>query len=276
MIRKHLAQDVHAKENLLYMTESSTISEDDENTISEIESEAIFLFAAGSDTLTTCLSSLFHYLSEDSQCYQELTQEIRSTFHHQREIRSGPRLARCQYLRACLDETLRISPPVPGTLWREQEAESRADGQPLIIDGHIIPPGTEIGVNTYALHHNEEYFPEPFVFKPERWIPECVEYKKNTRSAFVPFSTGVRGCLGRAMAYQEAQLIVARILWHLDLKQAPFNRARMESMRIDGSGKHRGRHNEYPIRDRFGASHNGPWMVFHPREDQLNEVTEAR
>lgn len=45
-------------------------------------------------------------------------------------------------------------------------------GGELIVDGHIIPRGTLVGVNPYAVMHNEEYYPEPFVFWPERWLDE--------------------------------------------------------------------------------------------------------
>ncbi|KAI1737805.1 hypothetical protein F4680DRAFT_427939 [Xylaria scruposa] len=59
-----------------------------------------------------------------------------------------------RYLRACIDESLRMSPPIPGTLWREQAADD-TDSRPLVINGHVIPKGTYVGVNTYAIHHNE-------------------------------------------------------------------------------------------------------------------------
>ena len=47
-----------------------------------------------------------------------------------------------------------MSPPVPGTLWRQQASDDYGD-KPIVIDGHVIPRGTYVGVNTYALHHNE-------------------------------------------------------------------------------------------------------------------------
>lgn len=47
-----------------------------------------------------------------------------------------------------------MSPPIAGTLWREQASDDE-ESTPLIVDGHIIPKGTYVGVNTYSLHHNE-------------------------------------------------------------------------------------------------------------------------
>lgn len=48
---------------------------------------------------------------------------------------------------------MRMSPPIPGTLWRQLSPDHNGDTQ-LKVDGHVIPQGTYVGVNTYALHHN--------------------------------------------------------------------------------------------------------------------------
>ncbi|KAI0010710.1 cytochrome P450 [Xylariaceae sp. FL0662B] len=273
MIRKCLSRSQDAKQDLLYMTESSTISEDDDVTIAEIRSEAVFLISAGSDTLTACLSALLYYLLENPRCYRRLIQEIRSAFNSNSEIQTGSRLANCRYLRACLDESLRLSPPVPGTLWREQASEDDAAAEPLFIDGHSIPPGTQTGVNIYSIHHNEKYFPEPFAFKPERWLPGFPETEKTTKDAFVPFSLGIRGCIGKTLAYHEASLIMAKILWYFDFEKAPGTTAGLQASRHWEIAKSREGAKEYPIGDIFGAAHDGPWLKFHPRGDHMRDLS---
>lgn len=47
-----------------------------------------------------------------------------------------------------------MSPPTPGTLWRHLAPEEEGRG-PFVVDGHVIPNGTMVGVNAYSLHHNE-------------------------------------------------------------------------------------------------------------------------
>ncbi len=47
-----------------------------------------------------------------------------------------------------------MSPPTPGTLWRCLAPEEEGRG-PFVVDGHVIPQGTKVGVNIYSLHHNE-------------------------------------------------------------------------------------------------------------------------
>jgi cytochrome P450 len=140
------------------------------------------------------MTSLFYYLSRYLRCYDKLAQEIRSTFQSGKDIKSGAALASCKYLRACIDETLRISPPQGGTLWRQVPRDGVS---PVLIDGTPIPEGTNIGVNTYSMHHNEAYFPEPWTFRPERFLEEGDCVCSDIKTAFMPFSFGSRGCAGR-------------------------------------------------------------------------------
>lgn len=99
------------------------------------------------------MSATLFYLARNPSCYQKLAREIRPMFNSADEI-CGTAMPKCHYLRACIDEGLRMSPPVPGTLWRHLAPEEEVAG-PLIVDGHIIPNGTKVGVNIYSLHHNE-------------------------------------------------------------------------------------------------------------------------
>ncbi|CAJ2502463.1 Uu.00g098570.m01.CDS01 [Anthostomella pinea] len=257
------------KQDLLYLTDRLSVSEDDEVLLREMESEAVFFLSAGSDTISTTLCAVFFYLSRNPECYRKLTHEIHSTFNSESDIRNGPQLTNCHYMRACIDEALRMSPPLPGTLWREEAFEYRNAAEPFMVDGHIVPRGTQIGVNAYAMHHNEEYFPDSFTYKPERWLPDSPEAARNNRNAFAAFSTGSRGCVGKAMAYLEASLVVAKTLWYFDFEQAsdtaetvggptPWERENGE----------RGTE-EFELRDMFVADHDGPHLVFRPRQTNI-------
>lgn len=107
----------------------------------------------GGDTSSTALCSVLFYLARHQRCYDKLASEVRKSFQHGHEIRNA-RLGDLEYLRACINEALRMSPPVPGTLWRRLAPDEEKNG-PLVIDGHVIPPGTNVGINIYSLHHNE-------------------------------------------------------------------------------------------------------------------------
>jgi cytochrome P450 len=74
------------------------------------------------------------------------------------------------------------------------------------VDGHAIPRGTAVGVSLYSLLHDADYFPEPFAFRPERWLGAEDYERAKIRRAFAPFALGDRGYAGKAMAYLGSEL----------------------------------------------------------------------
>ncbi|KAJ4408646.1 hypothetical protein N0V82_009661 [Gnomoniopsis sp. IMI 355080] len=236
---------------------------------SGIRAEAAFFLPAGADTTSALLCAALFYLSRTPGPYAKLVHEIRTSFDSGDDIKIGPKLSSCKYLRATIDETLRISPPGPGTLWREQPS---TDKRPLVIDGHLIPPGIQVGISIYALHHNEEYFPDPFNFLPERWL--APDQSRFTPDAFVPFSIGSRGCAGKAMAYAQSSLVLARVLWYFGFEAAPGPLGK-----IGGGdpalGEGRAREHEFQLYDVISAAHDGPVLVFQPRGDVAGDLTSS-
>ncbi|TRX92616.1 hypothetical protein FHL15_006543 [Xylaria flabelliformis] len=272
MINSRMAEEVDAKHDLFSRVAPALKAEGD-NTgglrDSELWAEAnLFLTAAG-DTVKTALSGVLFYLARDKRIYEKLATEIRTVFGSANEI-TGPALVKCQYLRACIDESLRMSPPAPGTLWREQAPDP--SGQPLIVDGHVIPKGTIIGVNIYSLHHNEDYFPNPFEYSPERWTDEQdPSAKRRMREAFMPFSTGPRGCAGKSMAYGETGLVIAKILWYFDFETTTGDRSQIGEGH-PGLGPGREKPGEFQLYDVFSSMHEGPYLTFKTRADYWKEL----
>jgi cytochrome P450 len=188
----------------------------------ELWAESSLLIAAGADTSSTALSASFHYLLHNPRTLQKLVKEIRSTFQDSTEIISGSKLNSCIYLRACIEETLRMAAPIPGILPREVLPGG------LEIDGEHIPAGVEVGVAAQALHYNPAYFPDRNTFRPERWIAENDEARASialATSAFCPFSIGSRGCIAKKMAYAELSLALARTVWEFDMRLAEGTKA---------------------------------------------------
>jgi hypothetical protein len=66
-------------------------------------------------------------------------------------------------------------------------------------DGHTLPAGVTVAMVFYAIHHNPLIYPEPEVFKPERYFPENSIGRHPY--AFVPFSAGPRNCIGEFIRF---------------------------------------------------------------------------
>lgn len=155
--------------------------------INEVVSECTLLIVAGSDTSSTVLAACFFYLAKYPRVYAKLAEEIRAAFGSYDDIRGGPTINGCQYLRACLDEAMRMNPPVGGSAWREAQKGG------AVVDGQAIPAGYDAGIACYAMHHKAAYYPRPFEFLPERWIVGDEFSSKDValaKSAFSPFSIG--------------------------------------------------------------------------------------
>ena len=107
------------------------------------------------------------------------------------------------YLRACIDEAMRIYPPTPFNLPRRTPEEGTR------IMGEFIAGGTSVGMSAYVAHRDASIFPEPEKFYPERWLQLG---SKDLQPNFLAFSAGARGCLGRNISYLEQYMITATMV----------------------------------------------------------------
>lgn len=192
----------------------------------ELWGEANVLMIAGSDTTATTLTATIFYLVRNPHAMTRLKKEVRESFDSIEEIVSGPRLSELTYLKACLDEALRLGPAVPGALPREV-----MDGG-TVVDGLFLPSGTNCGTPIYSIHRQAEYYPEPEAYIPERWIEgatcqtECTSWQTSKeevelgRRAMCPFSIGPRGCIARSMAFMEMRLTIARMVFLFEMELA--------------------------------------------------------
>ena len=134
-----------------------------------------------------------------------------------------------------------------------------------LIETHLFAEGTDVGTPIYALHHDAQYFPDPFTFNPSRWIPG--EGASDTAialalSAFVPFGYGPRTCAGRSLAYAEMMIILARMVRGLDMRLEGGDGGR--SRYLDGA-RGREREEEFQLFDSVVALHDGPMVEFRKR-----------
>ncbi|KAK1590718.1 cytochrome P450 [Colletotrichum navitas] len=232
-------------------------------TMEELVEEAILLITAGSDTTSTGVCSTMYYLLHNPDKLARLQTEVRKTFSSVDQIDFGTELQACTYLRACINEGLRLSPAAGSVLHREVEAGGVQVGEAF------YPEGINIGVPVFSIHHDEEYFQEPFSFQPERWIvgerlsdgtlitPELL---KHSSSAFMAFSSGNRGCIGKPLAYLQMSILFATLTFKYDIRLC-------QNAWVNGtySGQGPDPSKEYELQDMFISWKNGPLIEVKPR-----------
>lgn len=193
-----------------------------EKTASRLTDEGFILLIAGSETPAKTLAlTLFHLLSIPTKL-QRLRSEITEAMPNpQASLPALNTLEKMPFLTACLLEGLRLHSGIVGR-------SPRCAPSPLTYrssDGTdwLIPAGTPVSMQSPMMHFNEEIFPEPKQFRPERWIVTG----KNGRQAIdnalkkylVAFGAGTRSCLGynlgMAMLYYGVTAMTVRFDYEL-------------------------------------------------------------
>ncbi|RYP75506.1 hypothetical protein DL771_002391 [Monosporascus sp. 5C6A] len=178
-------------------------------TMEKLQANSSILIIAGSETTATLLSGVTYFLLTNPDAMEKLKTEIRAAFGSEDDI-DFVSVSKLPYLLACLDEALRMYPPVPIGLPRVVPKGGAS------IGGRFVPEDTIVAVHQWAMYHNDKHFAEPFAYRPERWLGDP-RFAGDNRDAFQPFHLGARDCLGRNLAYVEMRLILARVLWNFDM-----------------------------------------------------------
>lgn len=108
--------------------------EKDGLSVKELEGNANILIIAGSETTATLLSGVTYWLLRTPDVMKKVMDEVRNMMQSEAEITSNNVATRLPYMLACLEEALRMYPPVPTGLQRRTLA-------PVRISGYDIAPG---------------------------------------------------------------------------------------------------------------------------------------
>jgi len=159
----------------------------------EVRDQLMTLLLAGHETTATGLAWTFDLLLRHPKALERLVAEVDA--------------GEDAYLRAVVAESLRLRPVIP--------IAGRRLSDELRIDGHVLPPGTDVTPAIWLAHTRADRYREPFAFRPERFL----EMKPATY-AWIPFGGGVRRCLGAAFAEMEMRVALAEILRRRTLRPA--------------------------------------------------------
>lgn len=166
--------------------------------------EITILFVAGHETTANALSFTLFLLARHPEAANKMYREVASLTQAYPE--PAQRLAKMEYTKACLEESMRLYPPAWIT-----DRENLQDDQ---MGGYHIKTDTLVGVSFYELHRNPAYWEQPDAFMPERFLGEA---KKKTAGVYFPFGAGPRMCIGMGFAMYEMMLAVGHIVSHYTL-----------------------------------------------------------
>lgn len=120
------------------------------------------------------------------------------------------------YLEGAIKEGMRLFPA--GT-WTGRLAMREFE-----LGGHPLPKGTWIVMSPYVVHRIPEIFPDPYHFKPERWLSEY-----HSAYEFMPFSAGPRYCIGTSLGMMQLKIALSMMLQRFSFTLKP-------GVRVDCAG----------------------------------------
>jgi cytochrome P450 len=177
----------------------------------EIRDELLTLLVAGHETTATTLAWAFERLAREPAVLARLIDEV-----------DGDDDA---YVTATIQETLRTRPVLPN-------AAPRLVVKPIEVGGWSYPTGCSLVANGYLIHHDPEIYPDPFAFRPERFLDE-----QPGTYTWIPFGGGRRRCLGASFAMLEMKIVLHGALRTLALQPAEGSEvARRRNITVRPSG----------------------------------------
>ncbi|KIJ29724.1 hypothetical protein M422DRAFT_54062 [Sphaerobolus stellatus SS14] len=196
-VRETKAQSDGIKEDILGIIQD-TSSGGPALSEKEAAADAALMVMAGSDTVSQGSAALFRHIVGNITVQKRLREEARNAFEGQ-DIDAAT-LARLPYVDACVQEALRLTPPVPAGPPRFTKTGNQ-------ILGKYIPPA--------------QNFVKPDQFIPERWLSDHNgngKFEPHNTEAFIPFSYGPGVCIGKPVALHNMKLLIAKLLLSFDLE----------------------------------------------------------
>ncbi|KAI9728590.1 MAG: hypothetical protein M1834_007618 [Cirrosporium novae-zelandiae] len=171
----------------------------------------LMIIGAGFGSASFALDTGHYHICANPEIYQRLKAELTEAWP---DVDGPPppvaTLEKLPYLKACIQESLRLSLGTMGRLQRVNHHEVMRYGD------WVIPKHTPIGMSHRFIHHNQDLFPNSQKYDPGRWLQG--EKSKYLEKYLVTFSRGSRQCLAIHMAYAELFLALATVFRRFDME----------------------------------------------------------
>jgi cytochrome P450 len=193
--RRRRADDLGERRDILSMLLQARTEDGETLSDEEVRDELLTLVLAGHETTANSLAWAWERLVRAPAAHERLRSAVRSDQDA------------AEWVEATIVETMRSRPVVP--------IVGRRVLVPWRLGEHAVQADTPILISILLLHHRDDLYPEPFEFRPERWIG-----RKPGTYEWIPFGGGTRRCLGAALAMAEQRVVLEMMARRLDLEAA--------------------------------------------------------
>nr|XP_050855290.1 cytochrome P450 4C1-like isoform X3 [Vespula vulgaris] len=173
-----------------------------------IQEEVDTFMFAGHDTTATSLNFCLLLFAKHKSVQEGIRNEVNNIMQQNDCNLTISMLGQFSYMERCIKESLRLYPSVPSI--------SRYLLEDLQLENHLIPAGVDCRLSIYSIHKDPNYWPNPTIFDPDRFLPENI--KNRNPYSYIPFSAGLRNCIGQKYALLEIKVMLAYILHHFRLE----------------------------------------------------------
>lgn len=191
--QRRRADDLDEGRDILSLLLQARTEEGETLTDEEVRSELLTLVLAGHETTANTLAWAWERLVRNPAAHERLRDAVRADADVDAVVEQT------------ITETMRSRPVVP-IVGRRVKA-------PWRLGPYAVPAETPILVSILLVHHREEIYPDPFEFRPERWVD-----RKPGTYEWLPFGGGIRRCLGAALAMAEQRVVLKAMARRLDLE----------------------------------------------------------
>ena len=208
------AADVAERKDILSLLIEARTDEGEALSDKELRDELLTLVLAGHETTANQLAWTWERLVRSPAAHEELCAAVRSGQDAEDTIERT------------LQESMRSRPVIP--------IVGRRIHVPWQLGEVGVEAGAPITMSILLLHHREDLYPDPFAFRPERWV----NHKPGTYE-WIPFGGGIRRCPGASLAMTEQRIVLEAMARRLDLEAvdgAPEHAVHRNVTMIPGDG----------------------------------------
>lgn len=169
-------------------------------TINEIAAQAFIFWLAGFETSSTTMGFCLYELAKNQDIQDRVRKEIDNVLaEHKGEV-TYESINDLKLLELCIDETLRLYPPV-FNLIRKCTKEWKLPGTDIVIE-----KGVGVAIPAFAMQRDPKYYPNPEQFQPERFNAENSAGKTFVNRPYMPFGEGPRVCIGQRLGKMQTKV----------------------------------------------------------------------